>query len=260
MLKSIGVYLLSALLLTSFSNSAFAQTGEQKTAYALLLDNTRSLEKQFPQVLLLGKGVIKRLNQRGPISLFSFTPKPGGGQFSMHNVEDVYEGGNYDRAVGRLDLEWSQDANILNEYIDSLSVVRGHTDLLGAIHLMSETLNEKADAEKGTFKDRVIILITDGDHRVDGTFNPHPDGDDQVRRDDEKQLIKELKESGIRVFAVGLIRELNAYGGYAKLGTTKEKAEYFLKKITKDTGGRVVFPKSKNIDVDGLLNEMLSPK
>src|SRR6266852_5887602 len=51
MLKYLASYLLPTLLLTFIlTTSAFAQD-EKKTAYCVLLDNTRSMTKQFPQVL-----------------------------------------------------------------------------------------------------------------------------------------------------------------------------------------------------------------
>ena len=255
MLRKLGSYLLVLLLTLTPAISTFAQG--KKTAYGILLDNTRSLEKQFPQVQLLGKGVVRYIHPRAPVSLFNFASKRDQDSFVMQNSEDVHEGGNHDLAVAALGVEWEQDESILDQYIDSLSVVRGHTALFEAIHSVAETLNEKVNAEKDVFGDKVIILITDGEHRMQHLYGGTA-GEDDERRKQQEQLIKKLKESEIKVYAVGLIRELNAYGGLGRIGTTKEKAELFLKKITKETGGRVIFPKSKKIDVDSLLIELLA--
>jgi len=71
----------------------------------------------------------------------------------------------------------------------------------------------------------------------------------------EPLVIKELKATGVKVYAIGLIRQLDA-DTLIRI-SPRERAETFLTKITKETGGRAVFPKSKKIDVDGLLNELL---
>jgi uncharacterized protein YegL len=140
-------------------------------------------------------------------------------------------------------VEWSQDKPALDTYMDSLLIVPGQTTLMDAIHSMAEQLNTKANLDKDAFGEKVIYLITDGEERES--------------RIKEKQLIQILKESGIRVYAVGLIKELNNVGGVIQKAP-KEKAVSFLEKITKETGGRVVFPKSKKNDVRVLLNELFA--
>lgn len=259
--KRISVSLLLGLLLAFFSTSAFAQS-EKKTAYAILLDNTRSLEKQFPQVIIIGEGIASRVRERGPVSLFNFITKRDEDAFVDLYGEDAHEGGNHDLAVAAVGVEWSQDDNVLGQYIGGLSVVRGNTSLFEAVHSMAEALNKKVGAEKEAFGDKVIILITDGEHRVKHslggpTVTRHiPTDDEDEWKEQEGRVISELKQSGIKVYAVGLIRELNAYGGLGHM-STKEKAESFLKKITRETGGRVVFPNSKKIDIEALLAELL---
>jgi len=249
MLKGIIVNSVSTLLLTlAFLTSVLGQT-DKPTAYAVLVDNTRSMEKQFPQVVILSKAVVERIHKRGSVSLFSFISKRDGDSFVMPYSYEVHEGGNYDRAVGALGVDWNQDKNILNHYIDGLSVVRGQTDLLGAIRSMAKLLNETSLGVRTSFAAKVMILITDGDHRMEmyGTLQPTATDDERRRR--EKQLIKALKESGITVYSIGLTGQLSV--------TPREKAESFLNYITKETGGRVVFPKLKKVDVDTLLRELL---
>ena len=83
-----------------------------------------------------------------------------------------------------------------------------------------------------------------------------PDDEDYERKQQEQILIRTLKESGIRILAVGLVQDLNSSSGRYRI-TTRERAESFLKRITKQTGGRVVFPKSKKFDVDAVVTELL---
>jgi len=115
---------------------------------------------------------------------------------------------------------------------------------MDAINSVAEQVSTKANLDKDTFGDKIIFLITDGE--------------DTASTIKEKQLIKTLKESGIKVYAVGLIKELNNYEETLFHRSKRERAIGFLEKITKETGGRAVFPKSKK-DVSSLLNELFIP-
>lgn len=204
-----------------------AQT-EKKNAYGILIDNTGSLRSQFAVVINLSKGIVEQTHKRGPISLFLFKPQgEGSGRLAV-----VYPG-----------IEWSEDKAILDKYIDSIFVVPGQTKLLDGTDAMAAQLNAKVSLDKGPFADKVIFLITDGEDRYSKTS--------------EKELIKTLKASGIKVYAVGLVKELDQQGGFIRKAPS-EKAIAFLEKITKETGGRVVFPKSKKSDVVVLLNELFT--
>ncbi|MBA2341612.1 MAG: VWA domain-containing protein [Pyrinomonadaceae bacterium] len=106
---------------------------------------------------------------------------------------------------------------------------------------MGEKLNAKAASEKGVYAGKVIIIISDGEDRVSAVK--------------KEQLIKELKESSIKVYAIGLTQELGGGGGGRN---SKGRAETFLRNITAETGGRVIFPKRNATDIESLLNELLA--
>lgn len=72
MLKSLTVVILAIFIIGPMSHSIYAQA-ERSKAYGLLIDNTRSLEKQFDQVKLLSKSVVDQVHTRGQVQLFSFT-------------------------------------------------------------------------------------------------------------------------------------------------------------------------------------------
>ncbi|HEX8772971.1 MAG TPA: vWA domain-containing protein [Pyrinomonadaceae bacterium] len=228
MLRRIVLNLLSGLLLTLIlCNSVFAQS-EKKIAYGILIDNTASLRSQLPEVLEISQGIVGRIHQQGPISLFNFTPE-GNKRNQIAVVNSV--------AVQ------TQDKNLLDNYINQIFIVPGRTALMDAINSIAEQLNTKASLDKDTFAEKVIYLVTDGE--------------DRTSKIKEKQLTKALKESGIKVYAVGLIKELENEGGYVQK-SPKDKATDFLEKITQETGGRVVFLKSKKDTVDGLLNKLFA--
>ena len=228
MSKKGSLYLLYTLLLVlGLSTSAFAQA-ERKVAHAILIDNTGSLRSQFDEVLTLSKGIVERTHYLGPISLFNFTTSG-----DKKNPSAVITTG----------IEWTQNTVLLNDYMDRLFVVPGQTTLMDAIDSMVAQLQMKANLEKDAIGEKTIFLITDGEDRKSNIK--------------EKQLIERLKESGIKVYAFGLIEELESQRGIVNK-SKRGKAENFLKKITSETGGRAVFPRSNNADINLLLNELLT--
>ena len=212
-------------MLFLWSGVGLAQT-QKKVAYGILLDNTGSLRSQFDEVFTLGKLVVGQLYQKGPVSIFRFTNR-----------------GNMKGPLTVSGSEWSQDPDVLEGDIDELYVLGGQTPLLDAIDSIAKELNAKVNSEKDAFASSAIILITDGEDRVS-----------RVKEDD---LIKELKNSGVKVFAIGLVSELDSSSGFINR-SKKGKAENLLKKITKETGGRAIFPGSRRLDRDKLMKELFA--
>jgi len=246
-----------ALVLT-LGVSLRAQT-ETQTTYAVLLDNTRSVEKQFPQMLLVGQRLIEQLRRRGKTSIFSFKPQRDESHFVALYGVDRYEGGNYDRAVATLGLDSTQDESGLLRYLAQAGIVKGNTDLFGAINVIADFLDSKLKVQPNHPLNRVMVLITDGDHRMDeATGLEQPTETDNERARIEKQLVRTVKERGIKVYAIGFTRDLDTTELFRK--SRRLSAEDFLTKLTKETGGRVVFAaKSKNLDADRLVAELLKP-
>lgn len=239
MLNKTSFYLVSALFTALIlSNSALAQS-QKKTVVGIFLDNSGSLRKQFPDTLMLGRGVVKRVHLRGPVGLFHF--RTGG-----------------ERAEITAGVVWSQDENELDKYLDGLSVAEGRTPLFEAIQSIAEEVEVKANSDKDGYGEKVVILITDGEDRIERARGPitGPQHEDDEKKRVANRLIKKLKESGIKVYSVGLTRELDGDG--MTRASPREKAESFLKKIAKETGGRAAISKSKKIDVDSLLDELLA--
>ena len=229
MLKSVAIVIALIFVIGPVSHSVYAQA-ERSKGYGLLIDNTGSLVRQFDQVKLFSERVVDHVHKEGPVQLFSFKWTTGTSDFVMTNSVQSYEGANYDRAIGTLGVDWTQDAGILARYIEGLAIVRGQTDLFGAIRSVAESLNAPANPKDAPW-DKVVILITDGEHRMEmiGTLQPTETEDERSKR--ESNLRKYLKESGIKVFAIGLTGELDT-GENRRL-----RAENYLSKLTKDTGG-----------------------
>lgn len=138
------------------------------------------------------------------------------GPVSIFDFESEGTGpGRRARPVAR--IEASRDEGLLNRTLADLYVEGGQTTLLDAIDHIADSLQQKSpDATKA------IIVITDGE--------------DRVSRIKKEALIEKLKQQKIVVFAIGLTQQLDAH---------KSKATDLLNLLTRETGGRAVFPSSK---------------
>jgi len=226
-MRKLAQVLLIALLLLGLAGSTQAQT-DQPVLYAVLVDNSGSLRSQFDRVLALGNEAVQDAHKHGPISIFSFkgngNPKDAPPLMVAHTV-------------------WNQDASVLSRYLDSLFIEGGQTNLLDGIHSMVNHINAKAEQDKTHNARKVLVLITDGE--------------DRKSKIKEKELIVELQQHQVKVFAIGLVQELDNEMGYLR-GRPRDKAVKLLTKITKETGGRALFPKSNKDDAAVLIRELFA--
>ncbi len=224
LIRTVTPIFVAVLLLFSLSGPAIPQTAKP-TAQALLVDNTGSLRMQFELVVALGKGIVERTAARGPVSLFTFDNRPGKSSMAFVTTK----------------VEWSQDENLLNRHLDELFVIGGQTTLKEAIGQMAAQLQAKANLDKDAFAEKMIFVVTDGE--------------DRAGKVSEKDLIALLRENGIKVFAVGLVAQLD--DDPRALGrSAKTKAIALLEKITKETGGRVVFVNTGSTGATAVLDEL----
>lgn len=220
------LFCVTLLLLCSCSNTS-AQS-DQPALYGILLDNSGSLRSQFDRVLALGNGVVQEAHKQGPISIFSFrgtgNPKDAPPLMVVHTV-------------------WNQDPVVLSRYLDSLFIEGGQTNLLDAIHSMVKHINAKAEQDKTPQVRKVLVLITDGE--------------DRKSKIKENELLAELQQHQIKVFAIGLVQELEDEMRLGR-GNPRSKAVKLLTKITKETGGRALFPKSNSGDANALVSDLFA--
>jgi len=227
-----------AILLTLLVPICLIAQTQKQPAYLILLDNTGSMKTQFPQVQALAKTIVKRLHQNGPISIVTFKTQG-------------------DVAIVNPGIDWEQDENKLMDYIDAVSTVTGQTALFDAVASAADTLVGETNSLATT--EKILILITDGDDRMrrgTGMIISSVDEDDRWRKARD-ELAKKLKQSGITTYAIGLTRELDA-DTLVRL-SPRQKAESFLMKVAKQTGGRAVISTSKKIDADKIVRELLGP-
>jgi uncharacterized protein with von Willebrand factor type A (vWA) domain len=140
--------------------------------------------------------------------------------------------GRASRALATARIVRSQDEDQLNRAIESIYIEGGQTALLDAVETMAEDLSHPPVADV-----KIIILITDGE--------------DRVSQERQKDLIGKLAAGHTTVYAIGLTRELE--------GSKRSHATDLLKGLTKNTGGRAVFPKDNSVDVNNVLTELSLP-
>ena len=210
--------------------SALAQAQEKKVSYAVLLDNSGSLRTQFAGVASLGKGVVRELRKHGPVSLFNFKTEGNKPETAL--------------AVVTPGTAWGLDEGALLDYIDGITFQPGRTTLYDAVLALAERLDAQARLDKGVTR-KVIVLLTDGE--------------DRKSKVKQKELIKELKGRNIQVYAVGFTRELDSQGGLLRQSAA-ERAKGFLKDITKETGGRALFPESGGGEVSEWVRDLAPPR
>jgi hypothetical protein len=210
-LKLTRVVAITFLMLAT-SVLALAQD-KPKTSYGLLLDSTGSMRSQFETVLNIGKGIVHAAAPHGPVSIFNFAS------------EGIGRGS---KAVPVVRIQPSQDEAQLSRTIDGLYVEGGQTTLLDAIQFISDRLQEwMPDGEK------VIVVVSDGE--------------DRVSKVKSKDLIQQLKDRKIKVFAVGLVRELES--------EKRSKAKKLLLSLSSETGGRAVIPEGA-VNIQEVLKEL----
>jgi len=215
--QTIGRAAVVAIVSLAISATITAQN-KQKISYGLLLDSTGSMRSQFDSVLKIGKAVVHQAAPNGPVSIFNFGSQ-GLGKGS--------------RAVPVLRIEQSEDETQLNRTIDGLYVEGGQTALLDAIQFISDRLQEGAPDS-----DKVIVVVSDGE--------------DRVSKVKSKDLIQQLKDRKIKVFAVALVRELDS--------GKRSKAKKLLKALADETGGRAVIVESESLDTGKILSELAIPQ
>ena len=209
------------LLVLGVSSSTSAQS-DKKTLSAVLIDNSGSMRSQFARVRRFG-----RRDRAAP------TPSMERARFSVLRLENPK-----DRPpLALTNSGWTSNRALLRGYVRNLQIEPGQTAPFDAIHAVAEQINAKANIEKDSYARKVLVLITDGE--------------DRLSRIKSKQLLAELKQANIQVYAVGLVQALDKEVGF--IGESpRGAAAKFLKGVAESTGGRVVFPKTNKDDVNTL--------
>ena len=197
---------LGLLLLVVIGSVATFSQSVKKPGYGILIDNTGSLRQQFPREIEIAKEIVNQLDGNSSISVFMFATVAG---------QEV--------AVATAGIECSSEKAAILRQLDAVRVEGGQTLLLGSISMVGIRLGSEKPATCPEYREKKLIVISDGE--------------DRVSKITASELAAELKAAGTVVYAVGLIEDLSS--------GAKSEAREFLTNITKETGGKVVFPKKK---------------
>jgi len=130
---------------------------------------------------------------------------------------------------------FTRDGDELVAGLRKIEIEAGQSAVVDALYVSASTF---ADFNK-TSPDRrkVVVIITDGEDR-----NSYYK---------QEAMIKNLRQSDVQVFALGLVTELDRESGLM-MKSPRDKAEKLLKMVTEETGGRAFFPRNRTELLDSM--------
>ena len=130
---------------------------------------------------------------------------------------------------------FTRDGDELVAGLRKIEIEAGQSAVVDALYVSASTF---ADFKK-TSPDRrkVVVIITDGEDR-----NSYYK---------QEAMIKNLRQSDVQVFALGLVTELDRESGLM-MKSPRDKAEKLLKMVTEETGGRAFFPRNRTELLDSM--------
>lgn len=173
-------------------------------SYGLVVDNSGSLRSQIARVADAAKFLVTQNGPDDEAFVLRFV--------SSDNIQVMQT--------------LTADRRALDKALDSMFVQGGQTALLDALHLAGEYLTKNASRAGAPGRGLALILVTDGEDRK----SSHK----------VEQVLKLLKDGGVRVFCVGLTAELDNQQGFTRKGR-RGMAKDLLSKLADETGGRAFY-------------------
>ena len=208
-MKSMKLLLIIATLMfgVQFTN---AQASNQN-AVIIFVDNSGSSKTVLPEQIALSKEYLRRVEAGTPVFVFGFATDP------VSKTATIARG-----------VQCEQDKQIVSEHLDQVFSVVGQTRLIDGLFSIAELFENDGFSNCKELKNIQILLISDGEDRA------------SVRK--LSDLISKLKATAVKVDAVGVISELPNERGFLPQ-SPRQRARDFLNRLTRDSGGRVVFAK-----------------
>lgn len=142
-----------------------------------------------------------------------------------------------ERFISSLQIEKHQDFTsdeaVLLKSLENFKIEGGQSAVIDALYMAVNYVDEHNKANAGRRK--VVIIITDGEDR-NSSYK-------------QEELVNLLHETGVQVFVLGLVIELEKEPGFIRR-SPQEKAEKLLKTVAEESGGRIFFPKDKQQLID----------
>jgi len=179
----------------------------------LAIDSSGSVRSLFPTVLESARVIVANRRPEDEILVERFI-----GSEKIESMQD-----------------FTRDGKLLLTAIDKFFIEKGQSAVIDALYVAANAFTKFN--KTGTDRRKVVVIITDGEDR--NSFYK------------QEQLVKFLHQTGVQVFALGLVTELDKQAGLIRL-SPRDKAEKLLQTVTSETGGRVFFPRNKTELLDSL--------
>jgi VWFA-related protein len=173
-------------------------------SYGLVVDNSGSLRSQIDRVTAAAQSLVAQNGPNDEAFVLRFV--------SSDNI--------------RILQDLTADRNALNRALESMMIQGGQTALLDALYTAGEYLTKNASRADAPKRSLALVLVTDGEDRK----STHK----------VEQVLKLLKDGGVRVFCIGLTQELEEMRGFVTKGK-RGAAKDLLSKLSEETGGRVFY-------------------
>jgi Ca-activated chloride channel family protein len=171
--------------------------------YGLVVDNSGSLRSQMGAIAITAQGFIA--NNRTGDETFVV-------RFVTSDRINILQG-------------ITGDAIALRQSINKMYVEGGATALIDALYLSVEHLLKERPREAN--RRRALILISDGE--------------DRQSHYKLEQLLKLLRSTGIQLFCIGFVAELDKEQGLI-MKSKRDRAKTLLRRLAAETGGVAFFP------------------
>lgn len=203
--------LIAFLFVLSVTASFAQQKDEQKAtakasvSYGIIVDNSGSARSSLEKIITAAKEIINENAEGDETFLVRFT--------SSDKI--------------RLVEEFTNDKEKLREAAADLFIEPGLTAIIDAIEFSAKYLNENANSRAE--RKKILILITDGEERQS-----------KAKLED---VLKSLKENGVKVFSIGISDE--------------KVSRKVLNKLADETGGKLFVPKNQ-VELTAMTKEIVS--
>lgn len=168
-------------------------------AFGLVVDRSGSLRRDIGNVVEFGKLVVHGTGAEAAGFVVTF--------IASDNI--------------KVAQDTTTDKRALEAALDDIWIEGGQTAINDAVYLAAERLAKFKKAEKLPRR-YSLVLVTDGE--------------DRASYHDDEQVYAKLRESGLRVFVVGLVQK-------EYRTTTPEKAKRYMRRLASESGGSAYFPK-----------------
>lgn len=183
----------------------FFSKEESPASYGVVVDNSGSLRKTLDLIARTGVSVVA-------------ANRAGDETFVVRFV-------GADKIQTLADFTSSREE--LADAFGEMYAEGGETALLDAVYAAVERAAEHRKGEPN--RARAVVLMTDGDDRKSGRKR--------------EELMELLRGAGVRVFAIGLVNELDNQPTFIK-GNARQRAVALLDSFAEATGGRAFYPKT----------------